>query len=145
MFKKHVRPNLGRFGRPRGPKMEAKSDPRGAKKRHQNDTTFLIHMWTELGPIWETQGGVNSLVARIARGQALLSNIDKEHEIHLDTFRPFGWRKLEMRRAHSARPKITRNIRLFACAKSFQDREERQHENTKNRIEARQHQERRKV
>ncbi len=41
-------PNLDRFGRPRGPKREAKRDPRAT----QNDTQILIDSWSDLGAIW---------------------------------------------------------------------------------------------
>ena len=43
--------------------------------------------------------GLEGAVLRNARGQALLSNIDKKFENCLDTLRPFGWRRISSLRA----------------------------------------------
>ena len=39
-------PNMSRFGRPRGPKREAKRDPRGIKNDTKMTLIFWINFWS---------------------------------------------------------------------------------------------------
>ena len=41
---------------------------------------------------------------RNARGQALLSNIDKKFDFRPDTLRPFGWRRIDFPKGDHRRP-----------------------------------------
>ena len=52
LFKRHFRPNVGRFVRLRGSKREAKRDPRGTK----NETKITSIVWSMFASIWDRFG-----------------------------------------------------------------------------------------